>query len=66
MNYGSFTDMYRNEISLYPSSNVKGGIWLRIKDKEGLDKASHLSVEDAKLLIAILEKAIKHQLEQND
>ncbi len=65
--YGSFTDMYRNEITLAPSSNARGGFWVRIKgDEQRIDKndaALHLSVSQAKVFIALLKEAIEKQEE---
>ena len=62
--YGSFIDMYQNEITLYPSSNVDGGMWLKIEGNKQ-EGTGHLSIEDAKVLAALLEKAIKAQ-EENE
>jgi len=59
MDYGSFTDMYRNKVRVYPSSNVEGGFWLAVEsetDKQAT--TAHLSKLDGKVLIALLEKAI--------
>ena len=63
MTYGTLIDMYMNEVEVSPSSNVRGGIWLRVRRGEEY-KPAHLSVLDTKVLIAILEKAIEHQEEE--
>lgn len=60
--YGQFTGMYGRIVSVAPSSNVRGGIWLRIEGDSGQD-AAHLSSNDAKVLIALLRKAVADQKE---
>lgn len=60
--YGQFTGMYGRIISVAPSSNVRGGIWLRIEGDDEQNVA-HLSSNDAKVLIALLRKAIDDQKE---
>lgn len=60
--YGQFEDMYRNTVSVAASSNVKGGMWLRIEGDNG-QAAAHLSVNDAKVLISLLHKAVAEQEE---
>lgn len=60
--YGEFTGMYGRIVSVAPSSNVRGGIWLRIEGDIG-KSAAHLSSNDARVLIALLRKAIEDQKE---
>lgn len=60
--YGQFTGMYGRRVSVSPSSNVKGGIWLRIEGDDG-QAAAHLSCDDANVLISLLRKAIADQME---
>jgi hypothetical protein len=61
--YGQFEDMYQNTVSVAASSNVKGGMWLRIEGDNG-QAAAHLSVNDAKVLISLLHKAVADQMEE--
>lgn len=64
MTVGEFLDTHQNIVSVSHSSDVKGGLWLRIKatDRPGAmtdnKAASHLSVDDARVLITLLEKGI--------
>lgn len=60
--YGQFTGMYGGIVSVAPSSNVRGGMWLRIEGDSG-QAAAHLSSNDARVLIALLRKAIENQKE---
>lgn len=60
--YGQFTGMYGRRVSVAASSNVKGGMWLRIEGDDG-QNAAHLSCNDAQVLISLLRKAIAHQME---
>ena len=64
MTVGEFLDMYQNMVEVAHTSNIKGGLWLRIRatDRPGAMKdnnaAAHLSVADARVLIALLKKGI--------
>ena len=58
--YGQFTGMYGRTVSVAASSNVEGGMWLRIEGDDG-QNAAHLSSNDAEVLIALLRKAVAHQ-----
>jgi len=61
--YGQFTDMYGRTVSVAASSNVRGGMWLRIEGDDG-QNAAHLSSNDAKVLISLLRKAVADQMEE--
>lgn len=67
MTVGEFIDMHQNIVSVSHSSNIKGGLWLRIRPSSlpactTKDEASsHLSVDDARVLIAMLEKGIAQE-----
>lgn len=67
MTVGEFLDMYQNIVSVSHSSNSRGGLWLKIGPSDlpactTKDEASaHLSVDDARVLIALLEKGIAEE-----
>ena len=62
VDFGSFVDTHRSTVRVY-SSSVAGGFWLAINNEDDNYKQkghSHLTVNDAKVLIALLLKAIGH------
>jgi hypothetical protein len=71
MTVGEFIDMYQNIVSVSHSSNIKGGLWLRIRPSDlpastmKGDASSHLSVDDARVLIAMLEKGIAEEEDED-
>jgi hypothetical protein len=71
MTVGEFIDMYRNIVSVAHSSNIKGGLWLTIRPSDlpactmKDEASSHLSVDDARVLIALLEKGIAQEEDED-
>jgi len=64
---GTFKDWRNNnEVSVYRSSNAEAStVWLNIKGlrEGGSEATAQLSIQDRKLLIAILEKSIADEEE---
>ena len=58
--YGSMSDHDRNVITLYPSSLATDDAFrMKIVSFDGQEKGwAHLTLQDAKVLISLLEKAI--------
>lgn len=56
---GMLIDYSGDEITVSHSSNAeKTCFWLNIKDREGKEQTAQLSIVDAMVLMALLEKAI--------
>ena len=57
--YGELTDMIGGRIWVQESSSTHGGIWIYCNNDNMSKPVPHLSIDQAKELISILNKAIE-------